>query len=222
MKTCKITNPVPATLGWDDATSVWYVEHWGEHALQQRIAELVHPREGDTVLDIGCGSGAAVRSLAKHLHKGLIIGIDPTPKMLELARRNTSFAALPCQTQFLHGAAEQLPLENQTVDLALAINSLHHWHDCQRGLAELGRVLKPGGRLLVIADLWDELPKVAPPPELAHTEPSPNDFKSLGDVQRELLRAGFGDIALTHHRSADISVSIISCHATTGGLKELR
>jgi SAM-dependent methyltransferase len=107
---------------------------------------------GARVLEVGCGPGRlAIRLARKH---GLdVTGVDLDPDMIERARANV--AALPNGggpgPSFAVGDAALLPFADRSFDLVVSTLSLHHWADPAAGLAEIGRVLRPGGRALV----WD-------------------------------------------------------------------
>jgi ubiquinone/menaquinone biosynthesis C-methylase UbiE len=92
------------------------------------------------ILDVGCGTGRLLRAAAERWPQARLLGVDPAEGMVEEARRHTPAAELHC------ASAEQLPLDERSVDLALSSFSLHHWADAQRGVCEIARVLRPGGR----------------------------------------------------------------------------
>src|SRR5262249_41122531 len=93
--------------------------------------------------DIGCGPGTAVRVA---LRRGATaIGIDPAPVMLRLARVTTRRG----DARWLDGAAGALPIEDASVTVARAVSPGHHRPGPHRALAEVRRVLQPGGRFLV-------------------------------------------------------------------------
>src|SRR5262245_52558352 len=98
---------------------------------------------GDRLVDIGCGPGTAVRVA---LRRGATaVGVDPAPVMLRLARLTTHRG----DARWLEGAAEALPIEDASVTVAWSLSTVHHWRDLGDGLAEVRRVLQPGGRFLV-------------------------------------------------------------------------
>ncbi len=97
------------------------------------------------VLDIGCGPGAAVRAAAGLVTRA--VGVDRSAPMVEIARRRSR--SLP-NVEFAVGGAEELPFADRTFDRVWTIHSFHHWHQPARGLAESLRVLRPGGRFLII------------------------------------------------------------------------
>ena len=118
----------------------------GNARLAERLSELA---ASDAVADIGCGPGTAARGAARL--GASVVGVDPAPVMLRLARLLTrrSTAAV----RYVEGSAEALPLPDSSVSVAWSIASVHHWADLDAGLQEVRRVLKPGGRLVAIERL---------------------------------------------------------------------
>lgn len=102
------------------------------------------------VLDVGCGTGYLLRRLAmQYPQASELAGIDPAPSMIEAAVRSAGDDRL----RFTVGIAERLPYPDSYFDLAVSTTSFDHWSDQQAGLRECGRVLRPGG-CLVLADLF--------------------------------------------------------------------
>jgi len=118
----------------------------GNARLAQSVSELA---ARDTVADIGCGPGTAARHAARV--GASVIGIDPAPVMLRLARFLTRHSARA--VRYAKGSAEALPLPDSSVSVVWSIASVHHWADLDAGLREARRVLKPGGRLVAIERL---------------------------------------------------------------------
>lgn len=108
-------------------------------------ADLASVSEADRVVDIGCGPGNAVRAAARRGAR--VTGVDPAPVMLRLARALTRNR--PGIT-WSHGAAEDLRLPDGSATVVWSLASVHHWQDVTAGLAEIQRVLSPGGRFLAI------------------------------------------------------------------------
>jgi arsenite methyltransferase len=110
------------------------------------VADL-HP--GETVLDLGSGAGTDVLISAGRVGpRGRAIGLDMTPQMLDLARRNAAAAGAD-NVEFLEGYLEQIPLPDDSVDVVLSNCLLNLAADKTVVLTEAARVLRPGGRFAV-------------------------------------------------------------------------
>ena len=108
------------------------------------VAEL---REGDIVLDLGSGGGIDVILSARRVGPtGIAYGLDMTDEMLALALRNAEDAGLR-NAIFLRGEIENVPLPSQSVDVVISNCVVNLSTDKPAVLAEIGRVLKPGGRI---------------------------------------------------------------------------
>ncbi len=109
---------------------------------------------GDDVVDIGCGPGVAVRRAAG---RGVAsaVGVDPSAEMLHVARALTRVSRRRSAVRYLEGSVEALPLGEGAVSVAWSIATVHHWRDLDAGLAEVRRVLRPGGRFLAVERLVD-------------------------------------------------------------------
>ncbi|HMD69545.1 MAG TPA: class I SAM-dependent methyltransferase [Chitinivibrionales bacterium] len=92
------------------------------------------------VLDVGCGTGRFLRAAALRWPQAALTGVDPAPRMIAEAGR------LDQRPDFMIGMAESLPVEDQSIDLAASSMSFHHWANQPKALAEIVRVLAPGGR----------------------------------------------------------------------------
>jgi ubiquinone/menaquinone biosynthesis C-methylase UbiE len=130
---------------------LWLSLRGREQQLRRRFLELIRLRPGESVLDVGCGTGTlAILAKAVAGGSGLVCAVDPSREMIERAR---SKAARPgADVRFETAAAQALPFADASFDLALATIMLHHLgRPAREGLAaELRRVLRPGGRVLVV------------------------------------------------------------------------
>ncbi|NND04500.1 MAG: methyltransferase domain-containing protein [Acidimicrobiia bacterium] len=101
--------------------------------------------KAQSVLDIGCGPGAAVRAAAYVVKEAT--GVDRSEAMIDIARRRSKSHN---NVSFVVAGAEELPFPDGSFDRIWTIHAFHHWEDPAGGIAESLRVLRPGGRFLVI------------------------------------------------------------------------
>ena len=130
---------------------VWFALRGRERQLRQRLLDLSGLRSGEAVLDVACGTGT-LAMLAKETvgRTGTVCGIDASPEMLARARSKAARAAL--EVRFESAAAQALPFAGSSFDLALGTMMLHHLGRAARRefATELRRVVKPGGRVLLV------------------------------------------------------------------------
>jgi len=123
------------------------------HRLRNLTVEQALLKPGEKVLDVGCGTGGVTIPVKIRVGKtGEVAGIDPAPEMIALARQKASRAGL--EIDFRLGVIESLPFSDGVFDAVTSSLMMHHLPENLqvKGLAEIRRVLKPGGRIL-IADM---------------------------------------------------------------------
>jgi arsenite methyltransferase len=118
-----------------------------EIATRQAYLDLLEPRAGNRVLDVGCGTGVVTRELARRVQPGgTVLGIEPNPDLLRVARELADSDNIELQP----GDALNLPVESQSFDVVTCITVFEHMPEPERAIPELVRALKPGGRLGVL------------------------------------------------------------------------
>jgi len=137
---------------WTSETAQWYASNYGEYPTNRlAVDELTLPADA-VVVDVGCGTGYALRHASVQVTRGRLIGIDPVPEMIEIARQRTVDHPHSARIEFRVGSAESLPIADQAADVVFAFDSVDHWQDVNRGLGEIRRILRPGGTLAIVKD----------------------------------------------------------------------
>lgn len=155
-----------------------------------------HIKEGETVVDLGSGGGLDVFLAAKQVGpSGRAIGIDMTPDMLELARKNAQKDGYE-NVQFLEGKIDAIPLPDESADLVISNCVINLAPDKNKVFQEIFRILKPGGRVAVS----DIALKQVLPQELAESAAALvgciAGAISIEDYENGLRGAGFSDVAV--------------------------
>ena len=144
---------------------------------EKRVAALLAPAGDERVLDVGTGAGAFAIALAPLVRE--VVGVDIVPELLEQAQKRAE--RFPNAT-FVEGDATKLPFDYGSFDLAGTLRTLHHIARPELAMAELVRVTRPRGRVLVI----DQIAPVDPPAaaELNRFERArdPSHTRALADV----------------------------------------
>jgi ubiquinone/menaquinone biosynthesis C-methylase UbiE len=121
--------------------------HLWRSPVSDAVVAMVQPRPGERVVDLGAGMGAATFIAAET--GAQVMAVDPTPFMRAMLRLRAR-AHPRGHVTVLDGAAEALPFERETIDALWTVNTVHHWTDLPGAIGELRRVLRPGGRLVLV------------------------------------------------------------------------
>ena len=124
----------------DDRMQKWFASG------QAKTVDILSLREGDSLLDVGCGTGWAVTYAAGKLSKGKACGIDLSPGMIAQARKT---AAEFSNVEFHVADAEAIPYPDGTFDAIVCTHSFHHYSNPVEALREMKRVLVRDGKLLI-------------------------------------------------------------------------
>ena len=128
--------------------------NFGHAGLTRWGLTKVEIHENATVLDIGCGGGQTLKRLASLAVHGKAIGIDYSMDALTVARKRNQRLIDSGRVEVLHGSVSSMPFQDATYDFVSAVESFYFWPDVSGDLAEVRRVMKPGGKLAIIAGMY--------------------------------------------------------------------
>ncbi|HEU5200636.1 MAG TPA: class I SAM-dependent methyltransferase [Ktedonobacterales bacterium] len=108
---------------------------------------LLDIKPADRILEIGFGAGRAIELIAARTPQGAVAGIDLSPTMVQASRRRNAQAINAGRVDLRLGTVERVPFHDQHFDKLFSIHSLYFWPEPLLAIAEMARVLRPGGRL---------------------------------------------------------------------------
>ncbi len=157
-------------------------ETWAANLLAVEALDITFV---DHVLDIGCGHGRSLAALAARAPKGKIVGVDPSELMVGIARKRNRRLVKASRVKIIVATADHLPFPDATFNKALCVHVVYFWSDLETPLAEMARVLKPGGRLaLLFRTSADVAATAAFPSEIYR-------FPARAEMEAALRHAGF-------------------------------
>lgn len=118
--------------------------YWRKRAIRE-LRKIPH----NTILDVACGTGDFSFAAMK-LHPEKITGLDISEEMLEIGRQKIAKAGFTKQMEFIHGDSENMPFANNSFDASTVAFGVRNFEHLVIGLKEINRVLKPGGKLVIL------------------------------------------------------------------------
>jgi len=166
---------------------VWFHEN---HRL---IVQAVDPPAEARILDVGCGTGQLAARLAQRVQSGSVLGVDPAEEMIRVARRQHRRKCL----RFAVGSSDAIPADADAFDVVVSTISFHHWARPVESLREIARVLRPGGRLLILDLCRDNLLLDVVDQVQRWVQPSHFAIASAAEMRGYCSRAGFRQLRIT-------------------------
>lgn len=150
--------------------------------------EALDVQPGDSVLDLGCGTGDAIPALMAAAGSGRLHGLDHSRDMIATAAR------LHPEATFHRAPFTAIPLRDGSIDRVLAANVAYFWQDDRAVLAEIARVLRPGGRLALYVTMEDALRRIGLGDSGTHRLFTCADLRAMLGPRARItsVNAGFG------------------------------
>lgn len=191
----------------------WAPRMWRSD-INDAVIDLVAPIAGEHVVDIGAGLGAGTVRAVKS--GATVVAVEPTPFMRRALAMRRWFRRDRDRITVVDGAAESLPVADRSADAIWAVNTMHHWIDPTRGVAEIRRVLRPGGRVVLVDEDFQDPDH----PEFerfgaTHDSDEHHGFTMVDAEQMgALLRsAGLVDVDASNRRLAERPVIAVTARA---------
>ena len=152
----------------------------------------VNIKSGDHVLDVGCGGGRTVSKLCEMVGNGKVYGIDYSDLCIKKAEKLNHKSVLCGKVKLQKATVSALPFDSEKFDLVTAVETYYFWPDKLNDLREIWRVLKPGGRIMLVFEM---LKDKNDPEKWSKVEERLNiEAVSREDIDAMLERAGYLNI----------------------------
>lgn len=192
-------NPCQKPTGWLGRFVLWQmnsrhskVTDWG---LTHVSIEKHH-----TILDVGCGGGRTVHKLAAMATQGKVHGVDFSEESVAATKKTNAQWIEMGRVEVRHGSVSQLPFPDSMFDLVTAVETHFWWPSLPTDMREVLRVVKPGSRLIIIAEVYGKSNTTAA--KLAEKYAARTGMKLLSvDEHRDLFaNAGYSDVQIIEKR----------------------
>ena len=113
--------------------------------MRRKVVDLAEISRGDIVLEVGCGTGLTTEEIVARVGEENVVAVDITPEQMKKAVERFRGAF------FVRGDAENLPFKDDSFDASISAGSIEYWPNPVKGIKEMARVTKPGGRVVILA-----------------------------------------------------------------------
>ena len=144
------------------------------------------PEDNSKILDIGCGGGKFLKYLSGINNSYMLYGLDHSPEMVALSKKINKQAVAQGRLKIIQGSATNISTENNYFDLVTAFETLQFWPDIEKSFIEIVRILRNGGRFIIINRF--------PPEESKWWKMA--KIKSDKDYRNKLENVGFGRVTI--------------------------
>ena len=182
--------------GWLGRFTLWRMNSSHSRLTDWGLAHLTIEKH-HTILDVGCGGGRTVSKLAVMATQGKVYGVDYSEESVAATTKLNAQSIETGHVEVHHASVSQLPFPDNTFDLVTAVETHFWWPNLPTDMREVFRVLKPGGQLIIIAEVYKGAGTTVS--RLAEKYASRTGLKLLNvDEHRELFaNDGFSDVHIT-------------------------
>jgi len=156
-----------------------------------------------TILDVGCGGGRTVAKLAAVAKQGKVYGVDYSEESVAVTKRTNARWIDLGRVEVRHGSVSRLPFPDNTFDLATAVETHFWWPNLPGDLREIFRVLKLGGKLIIIAEVYKGGNTMASRIAEKYAARTGMTLPSVNEHRELFTKAGYSDVQLMENRDKD-------------------
>jgi ubiquinone/menaquinone biosynthesis C-methylase UbiE len=139
--------------GWLGRLIVWNMNSRHSKVTDWGLSHVAI-KPADRILDVGCGGGKTISKLAAMASQGKVYGIDYSDVSVAIARKLNARSIEEGRVEIREGSVSELPFEDHTFDVVTAVETHFWWPDLPVGMREIRRVLKSGGTVVIIAEVY--------------------------------------------------------------------
>ena len=193
-------NQCSKPTGWLGRFTLWRMNS-SHSKLTDWGLQHVSIENADTILDVGCGGGRTITKLAALATQGKVYGVDYSEESVAASKRTNAQWIDAGRVEIRHGFVSQLPFPENMFDLVTGVETHFWWPNLRGDMREVFRVTKPGGTLILIAEVHKGGNTMAS--RLAEKYASRTGMTLLSaDEHRELLtNAGFSGVQVNEERA---------------------
>jgi SAM-dependent methyltransferase len=146
-------NQVRKPSRWFGRLFLWMMNH-SHSGLTDWGLKHVQVEKNFTILDVGCGGGRTIQKLAARAPEGMVYGVDYADGSVAASQAKNAQLIEAGRVEVKQASVSQLPFPADKFDLVTAVETQYYWPDLVKDMQEILRVLKPGGKLIVIAESY--------------------------------------------------------------------
>jgi ubiquinone/menaquinone biosynthesis C-methylase UbiE len=153
--------------------------------------------KGDIILDVGCGGGGAVSRLAAMASQGKVHGVDHSTESVAMAKRTNKQWIDIARVEIREASVSRLPFSDGAFDVVTAVETHFWWPALPTDMREVLRVLKPGGRLIIIAEVYKGAETFTSKAMERYSEKTGMTLLGVEEHRQLFTDAGYSDVQIT-------------------------
>ena len=185
--------------GWLGRFTLWRMNSSHSNLTDWGL-EHISIENHHTVLDVGCGGGRTVSKLAAIATRGKVYGVDYSEESVAASKRTNAHWIALGRVKIRYGSVSHLPFSDGTFDLVTAVETHFWWPNLPGDMREVFRVLKPGGTLVLIAEIYKGANTTAAKFAEKYASRTGMTFLSVNEHRQLFANAGYSDVQVIEER----------------------